>query len=247
MPENLYQESLREMDRAIRVMTGLIPPAQAVPFKDSFVYRHVEQLPAQAIVQKLARLVSGLRATQLLHESGLFQEQASLQRLLDEIGEDILFLSIPLIFGGDQSIHADYLQAFFAEEFEPATGLPTSQDRPMVRRKKIRAYIAQSPIGTADPSGHISASRTISKAYSGYVHAASPQIMDMYGGDPPHFHTSGMLGTPREAEHRQDIANYYYRNLTAFSIAARALGDQRLFDRLFALACKYEKAMGIKE
>jgi len=204
-------------------------------------------MPGQAIVQKLARLPSGLRAAQLLLESGYFQEQAALQRLIDEIGEDVIFLSIPLIYGGEQPIHAEYLKAFFAEEFDSSTGLPTAQDRPMVRRKKIRAYIAQSPIGGDDPSGHIGAARTLSKTYSGYVHAASPQIMDMYGGNPPRFHTTGMLGTHLEPDHRQDIANYYYRSVTTFTVAARALGHQPLFDRLFALSRRFESAMGIRE
>lgn len=246
MPARLYQETLGEMDRALTALAELTPPPHVVPFKDGFVYRHIEQLPQQAIVQKLARLPSGLRAATLLLESGLFQEQAALQRLIDEIGEDVIFLSIPLIYGGAQPIHTEYLQAFFAEEFDPATGLPTTQDRPMVRRKKIRAYIAQSPIATPDPSGHIGASRTLSKAYSGYVHAASPQIMDMYGGDPPRFHTAGMLGTPREPEHRQDIANYFYRSATAYAVAARAFGNQPVFNRLFALCVKYEAAMGVR-
>lgn len=247
MPARFYQESLIEMDRALDALSAMLPPPCAVPFKDSFVYRHVEQLPEQAIVQKLARLPTGLRAAKLLLEAGLFQEQAALQRLIDEIGEDIVFLSIPLMYGGAQALHTEYLQAFFAEEFDPATGLPTAQDRPMVRRKKIRAFIAQSPIATPDPSGHIGVTRTLSKAYSGYVHAASPQIMDMYGGNPPRFHTQGMSGTPREAEHRQDIANYFYRSVTAFAIAARALGHQPLFDHLFAHSRQYETVMGIRE
>jgi hypothetical protein len=247
MPSHLFQESLHEMDLALRVLASMVPQPREVPFKDSHVYRHVEQMPAQAIVQKLARLPSGLRAAQLLLESGYFQEQAALQRLIDEIGEDVIFLSIPLMYGGEQPIHADYLQGFFAEEFDPSTGSPTAQDRPMVRRKKIRAFIAQSPIGGEDPSGHIGAARTLSKTYSGYVHAASPQIMDMYGGNPPRFHTTGMLGTSRELEHRQDITNYYYRSATAFTVAARSLGHQPLFERLFAFCKRFESAMGIRE
>jgi hypothetical protein len=235
------------MDRAVHALAELVPPPKAVPFKDGFVYRYVEQLAEQAIVQKLARLPSGLRAASQLLESGLFQEQAALQRLIDEIGEDVIFLSIPLMYDVDQSLQAEYLQTFFAEEFDPATGLPIAQDRPMARRKKIRAWIAQSPVGTTDPSGHIGAARTLSKAYSGYVHAASPQIMDMFGGNPPHFHTAGMSGTPRESEHRQDIANYYYRSVTAFAIAARALGHQPVYGRMYALSCEYEEIMGIRE
>jgi len=87
----------------------------------------------------------------------------------------------------------------------------------------------------------------LSKTYSGYVHAASPQIMDMYEGNPPRFHTQCMLGTPREPDHRRDIANYYYRSTSAFTIAARALKHQPQFNRLFALCQKYDAAMGLRE
>jgi len=245
MLSDLLKEALVEMDEAIVALGALVPPPQAVPFKDGMVFRHVEQSPQQAIVQKLVRLPSGLRAAQLLLKHGYFQEQAALQRVIDEIGEDVLFLSIPLIFGGEEPIHEEYRQAFFAEEYDPVTGLPTEQDRPMIRRKKIRAYIARSPVGTSDPSGHVDAGRTLSKAYSGFIHAASPHIMDMYGGHPPRFHTAGMLGTIREIEHRSDIVNYYYRSVTAFTFAARALGHQPVYLRLFNLFQRYEVAMGM--
>ena len=247
MPEALYCETLATMDTALLELSSLVPNPQAVQFGDSWVYRHVEKKPEQAIVEKLARIPSGLRAARILHKAGFFQEQASLQRLIDEISEDVIFLTIPLVYGGSKPIHERYLEAFFEEEFDPATALPTAQSRPMVPRKKIRAYIAGSPIGTANPSGHINVARILSKAYSGYVHAASPQIMEMYGGEPPHFHTNGMLDTPREAEYRRDLANYFYRSLAAFVIAARALGHQPAYDRLFALNGKYEGAMGIAE
>jgi hypothetical protein len=59
----------------------------------------------------------------------------------------------------------------------------------------------------SDPSRRIELYRTISKVYSGFVHGASPHIMEMYGGDPPHFHTKGMLGTPRIEEHADDLWN----------------------------------------
>lgn len=246
MPAHLYESSLNEMERALEVMAELVPPPRTVPFKQSFVYRYVEQMSQQAIIQKLARLLSSLRAAHLLLEAGLYQEQSTLQRLIDEIVEDVIFLSLPLIYGGERSRQDAYLQAFFEEEFDPKTGLPTAQDRPMVPRKKIRSYIAQSPLGGQDPSGHIDVSRTISKVYSGYVHAASPQIMDMYGGYPPRFYTAGMLGTPREADHRQDIVNYDYRSITSFAIAARALNHEPLFKHLFSLCNEYEEAMGVR-
>ena len=47
----------------------------------------------------------------------------------------------------------------------------------------------------------------------------------MYGGNPPHFHVRGMLGTPRMVEYERDIWNYFERGMADFVIAAGILGD----------------------
>ena len=62
----------------------------------------------------------------------------------------------------------------------------------MVRRSKLQAYIANRKVRISAKQRH-RAFETLTKTYSGFVHAASPQIMDMYGGSPPHFHVEGML------------------------------------------------------
>ncbi|MCY1551733.1 hypothetical protein D9M68_880820 [compost metagenome] len=53
--------------------------------------------------------------------------------------------------------------------------------------------------------------------------------MDMYGGFPPQFKMRGMHGTERQAEHRADLWNYFYRGIVAFCLAAKAFGDEELF------------------
>ena len=225
MTDTLLDKTLHLMDVSVADFTGMVPPPQAIPFHTSFVYRHVERLPQQAIVQKLARIPSGLRAARLLMTQGLFQEQSALQRIADELSDDVFFLSIPLLSGGLTTLHQEYLNAFFQEDFDAATGKPLAQDRPMIPRKKIRAYIANSEYGTEDPSGAIHAARTVHKTDSGFVHASSPHIMDTYGGNPPRFHVSGMLGTVREAQYSNTIYNYFYRSLAAFGVAAIVLGS----------------------
>ena len=37
-------------------------------------------------------------------------------------------------------------------------------------------------------------------AYSNYVHAKYPEVMDLYGGEPGRFHLDGMRGTPKDGE-----------------------------------------------
>jgi hypothetical protein len=57
----------------------------------------------------------------------------------------------------------------------------------MIPRKKIRAFNSKDRGTGYDQSSTIEIWRTISKAYSGYVHGASPQLMELYFGSPPRF------------------------------------------------------------
>ncbi|WP_133716734.1 hypothetical protein [Methylocaldum gracile] len=231
------------MERTVHGVAERVPQPQRVPYKDSYVFRYVEKTVHQALVQKLARLVSSLHASRLLMTHGFVQEQAAMQRILDELQEDITFLSLGVIFGKWTSLHDDYLAAFFEEEFDADSAMESTQKRRMIPRKKIRAWIA-SMEGGLDPSRGVELMRTISKAYSGYVHAASPHIMDMYGGNPPRFHMRGMLGTPRHATHRADLWNYFYRGIIAFGFAAKAFGDDQLFSTIRNFADEFARISG---
>jgi hypothetical protein len=91
----------------------------------------------------------------------------------------------------------------------------------MVSRKKIQAYVVRKEGFGLDPSAGLELACTITKAYSGYVHAASPQIMNMYGGNLSRFHVDGMLGSERHEEYRHDLWNYFYRSILSFGMAAQ--------------------------
>jgi hypothetical protein len=242
--EQLYDQALINMENTVHALAQRVPPPQRVPYKDSFVYRYVEKSIRQALVQKLARLVSTLQAARLLVEHGFVQEQATLQRVLDEIDEDIKFLAFGIIFNDMTSLHQSYLDAFFEEEFDADTALKSTQKRPMVPRKKIRAYISRVEGAPIDPGREVELSPTLYKAYSGYVHAASPQIMDTYGGNPPKFHMRGMRETKRHREHRANLWNYFYRSLIAFSLVAKAFGDEALFTGIRDLTREFERRSG---
>ena len=242
--ETLYRPALHNMSRALHGMASRVPAPKEVPYKDSFVLRHVERTIYQAIVQKLARIVSTLAATHLLMARGFVQEQAALQRILGELHEDVTFMALAAINGELTQLHKDFLAAFFEEEFDADTALTSTQKRPMIPRKKIQAYIARNEGADLDASTGVELTRTITKASSGFVHAASPQIMDMYGGDPPRFHVNGLLGTERHDEYREDIWNYFYRSIIAFSFGAKAFGDQQLVDQISAFLLEFERVNG---
>ena len=92
----------------------------------------------------------------------------------------------------------------------------------------------------------LAAGESVGTAYSGYGHAASENIMDMYGGDPPHFYIQGMRGTPRVASFARDAENYVYRGLMATIVVAKAFGNASLVGILYEFLALYESANGHK-
>src|SRR5204863_8794139 len=136
-------------------------------FAGDHVYRYIEQLIEQALVQKLARVISGLRAAGLLVDHGYTQEQGVIQRTLDEVGEDILFLAAAITNDKRTAMHDRYLAAFYEEEFDAGTGKPpTRKKRNFPPRDKIVAYITRVFGGTTvNPSIAIDNARHISKTY----------------------------------------------------------------------------------
>lgn len=243
--DRLFLEALKNMEKTLRTFEKNVPPPKLVPLGDNEAYRYTEKTIHQAIIQKLARVISGLHAARILLAHGYVQELGALQRMLDEFQEDITFLSLGAIYNDITELHVRYLDAFYEEEFDkPGDPVGSSQKRPMIPREKIRAYIANSEASALDPSRGVQLSKTISKTYSGFVHGASPHIMDMYGGSPERFHVRGMQGTPRIDEHLEDLWNYFYRGIISFAMAAKAFGAEELFNSIREYRDHFEKLSG---
>jgi hypothetical protein len=245
MMNELYDQSLRNMEECHRVLAARVHQPRAAAFGDGWVFRYSERDVHQALVQKLARVISGLHAARLLMANGFLQEQGALQRMLDEFNEDVSFLAYSVIHGETTELHREYLAAFFQEEFDnPISAIQSTQKRPMVPRRKIRAYIARIQGTSLNPSSGAEVMRTVDKTYSGFVHGASPHIMEMYYGDPPYFHVRGMLGTSLANEHREDLWNYFYRSIGSFVLSAKAFGDEPLCQSALKYMRSFARAKG---
>jgi len=235
LTDEIYNAVLSDLEAAFNKLVERVPPPQRLPFGDGFVYRYVERTVQQALIQKLARMLTGLRAAHVLLRQGLIQEQAVIQRVLGDLQEDIFFLGYSIVKGELTKAHEEFLTDFYQEEFDnPKNVLQSTQKRRPVPRRKIQAYLASIDPNIANPSHNQRVIRTLQQAFSGFVHAASSQIMDMYGGDPPQFHVSGMLGTWRMPEFEYDIWNYFERAFAAFAFVAMAFGDQELANRILS-------------
>ena len=79
---------------------------------------------------------------------------------------------------------------------------------------------------------------------SGYVHAASSHIMDMYGGEPPTFHVRGVPWSGIRAGYADLAVTYCYRGLISTYYGARAVEDIVLADQIYSVIQGHEKALG---
>jgi hypothetical protein len=157
-----------------------------------------------------------------------FQEQCVLQRTLDEIGEDIMFLLMPPENSDEVTLRQRYLDSFWQEEFEEGVApIESTRTRDQIKRRRIRSYIARR-MGSSNEQSANKVSAVLTRTYSGYVHGASPQIMDMCGGAPLRFQLNGVFHPPMWATHTQDAWNYFYRGLVTATAIAKAIQNKKL-------------------
>jgi hypothetical protein len=229
MAEVWRQKVLEIMDGTHASFAEGVPPPQKIQIENCFTYRYVEQTLEQVIVQKLARIVTGLRSAQILISHGFLQEAATLQRSVDEAQEDITFLIYGRIADKCTKDHEIYLKSFWSDSAESKAALP---------RPRIRDFIAEAEAtlinGSADAV--VKPIKQIYAVYSGYAHASSVHVMELFDGNPPTWRLQGNVGSRLHMDHLSDIRNQYFRGLTAFAIAALLFDQPVLFKNLMEFA-----------
>lgn len=246
MSNVFFQQVFDSLENAFRQIESKVSQPTLQAWGESYVFRYEERTIQQAIVQKLARLISGLHSIQVLLENGLFQEQGTIQRVVAEIDEDIQFLSIAVIRRDITERHKQYLEHFYAEEFsDPSDILKSHESRGMLKREWIREYIHRMTLSAKDANRAKLVDKLLTKAYSGFVHAASPHIMDMCGGVPPRFDVSGRFKDLRYASQRRDAMNYFYRSVLTMALAANAFQDDGLFCSMREFGSILEREMKV--
>ncbi|HSX78509.1 MAG TPA: hypothetical protein VLQ80_08075, partial [Candidatus Saccharimonadia bacterium] len=63
--DELYDQTLQNMEKSHRALAARVHQPQAVAYGDGYVFRYHERDVHQVLVQKLARVISGLHAVRL--------------------------------------------------------------------------------------------------------------------------------------------------------------------------------------
>lgn len=221
-----YLEIIDLLQVAFRRLEQIVPPPQGVPIAGEELPRYVERMPEQAMIIKMARIVSGLRAIDVLILAGCFQEQATLQRVLDDAGEDIMFIGFALNNSAWSADHDQYMSEFWVDALGP-DGRSMIHKVGMLQRKKIRAFVSRCA-AKADPDTQYQNGRLLYQTYSNFIHASAMSAMDMVRGKPARFVIDGNHSDARKFEYARDAANYFYRGIMAAFVVAKALRDEAL-------------------
>lgn len=160
---------------------------------------------------KAVRAVSGLNAALSLAEKGFNQEICVLIRTIVECTSHIEFILAGFEEGELGAKQREFLDAYFSDfrrnevaDFRRAK-LVQKNVHDVVGNKMDKNFHEIEHVENPTVSGASQKMSNIYLAYSNYVHGRYPEIMDMYGGSPGHFHLTGMLGTRKDAESFQFI------------------------------------------
>lgn len=240
-----FETLLEELAQAQQKLEGALPLPKPTMIGSFQCWRYETTDIHHALVIKLARIQSACRAALILWKHGHFQEQAMLERVLDEAHEDVLFLVYAVANDDITDLHKRFLDSFWQEDDD---GEPGSKFKPkkreMVKRVKIQAYLSRIAGNPITPHEQLEASKALFRTYSGFVHGAAPHIMDMYSPTHQGFAVSGMLGTPRVSEYEDDLWNYMYRSLISYVFVFKAFGAQDQVAQLVAFKRRFEAACG---
>lgn len=217
------------MDQCHRSLAVRVSPPERIAKDIGYVFRYREQTLHQAIIQKLARIVTGVRSSHILIGSGFLQEASILQSTVDEAQEDTLFLVYGRITDNWTALHDKYLQNFWRDS--PLSSVA-------VRRPQIRDYIAglDGKLSGASTSEALRPTKDIYSLYSGYAHCASAHVMELVDGYPPAWQLNGSVDSDLQKDQYFDVRNQHYRGLLAFACSALLFDEKNMFDQVMRFA-----------
>lgn len=246
--QSQIQKYLKHLVALYGAMESHIDQPEFVDIQGVRVFRYRTHTDSLACFLKGIKMVSTLNASLVLLREGYTQEIGALCRIIDDLHNEILFLQVLETERKLSDDQIKLLNDFYQEEFDNMQSpFNSTQKRDTVPAKKIHAAIGRLAETIANPSDMQELSRTLNRSYSGYVHGAYIHIMEMFGGSSTtnlHFHTEGMLGTPRIAEWQEQFGKYLHRALITAVFVARKLGLSEIEVESRRILEDYEQSIG---
>jgi hypothetical protein len=234
---------LGDLERQYRALSSTFPAPKMVDLGALVAPRYAKQSDPLLCFLKGVKLISTLNGALALMRAGYAQEMNVLIRVADDCCADILFMLLPRDGQQPDTQQEKFFSDFFQEEFSDHTDvLGSRQKRDMVSRKQIHSSFAQLAKDFVNPSDVQTASGVIHGVFSGYVHGAYPQIMELYGD--AGFYMSGMAGTIRQQEAAEYLTTQMHRAIMMSELVAKKLGGLDVASATRQVLDEFEQVLG---
>ncbi len=236
---DVYRKSIDHLERVIGVFEQELDKPERI--HGAFVYKSLTV--KHVCLLKGVGIVSGLNALLVLFQAGHVTEMGVLIRTIGDCINDIYFL---LEHFPDTTPEVEkYISNFFSEDIGDLT-IVQDQEKKIHRTKARKIYASRARLLSEHinfPVGREMVYKIYS-VYSGYVHAAYPNIMEMYGGRPPHkFHLQGMKGTSRIKDWEEILITFIRSSTLVFGYMADKYDKTDLVQEIRGILDWFEKEM----
>jgi len=236
---DIYRKSIDHLENVIRIFEQELEKPELV--HGAFVYK--SPTVKHVCLLKGVGIVSGLNALLVLFQAGYVTEMGVLIRTIGDCINDIYFL---LEHFPDMTPEVEkYISNFFSEDIGDLA-IVQDQEKKTHRTKARKIYASRARL----LSEHINFSvgremvYKIYSVYSGYVHAAYPNIMEMYGGRPPRkFHLRGMKGTSRIKDWEEILIAFVRSATLVFGYMAEKYDKTDLVQEIRKILDWFEREM----
>jgi hypothetical protein len=208
---NRMRSRIEPLEKLVHALAGSLPaPLLYHSGQQHYGVRFGKPDVRHFCLLKAVRVVSALNAAIALARGGYTQEIGVLMRTLIECTTHIEFvLDSHDDAGALEPAVEKYVQDYFSDF---ARNSSADFKRAQVQQRTVNKRLGDTLDNIARLSGdegeRVPAEQRYSNiylTYSNYVHAKYPEVMDLYGGNPGHFHLHGMLATPKDDESLQTI------------------------------------------
>jgi hypothetical protein len=177
----------------------LVPP-RVVPEGDNRFRLELRQhIPHAAMIGKLVRAVSGLRAALLLAEAGHVAECACVLRVVSDFCTEVSAIGEALKRGGEPPRAVrDFVQQYFTPKARtPEAYAATERTRYVSREELMKGEVRLAEGTTVDGERLRTVHQFINMSYDAYVHGAYETAMELFN---PRTGVFSMRGHPEPAK-----------------------------------------------
>lgn len=227
------RELMEQLDVWTNSLAGpLMPPVVVDEGPHGVRLQFQSHGPHSAMVGKLVRAVSGIRAALLLAEAGYIAECASVLRIVSDLCREISAIGYAVHAGGELPGAVD---TFVDQYFTPRARTPEQ----LAAQEKVR-YVSREalmktevPVARAAGVDHehkLLLRRFLDMAYDSYVHGAYETSMELYDMQKGGFMMRGHRSAEKRLEFVEAVFMKMHEVVTAVQLTAAVTGHEVVFD-----------------